>query len=272
MKRFLRLLLPSSIACLLLLSPAVRAQQHAEDHDEAVSTDFRLGEVLALRYYTVADEDQAELESRWKTYVPRFYAHHLEGIDALLLKADRGTRLGAYVWLMNFETLEARNRWFPTEEGPFPEWEEVMALWDREHASEFEGLEMQDEDFTGDYVLVGEAPWEEPPAFAALGIHHFPVKEGMAADFERWVAEKWNPVAHSGEVWILFFKADRGKETGRYLQVFVLENPDTRDRYFPLEGESAEANEVFAPVAETFNEGATFLGERSDWSDWVVIR
>lgn len=258
------------LAALVVAGPPSFGQ--AEPDHGSTKTEFRLGKILALRYYTMPEEKQVQLERLFSDVGYRFWDHHVEGADALLFKADRGDRRGEYLLIENFESMEARARYFPQEEGPFPAWDEVMEIWTQEYGSRFEGLDMENEDWAGDYVLLGEAAWEVPPAIELLGIHHFPVKEGMNEAFERFVVDEWMPNARVGEGWVLVFKADRGRDRGGYVLVYVPDSVEIRDRYWPGGQDSEEAIRAFAPVAGLWDRMMGFFDTRTEFSDWILIR
>lgn len=249
-----------------------RAVAQTDEGHGPTKTEYRLGDVLALRYYTMPEEKQVQLERLFSDVGYRFWDHHVEGADALLFKADRGDRRGAYLLLENFESLEARARYFPQEEGPFPAWDTVMEVWTREYGSRFEGLDMENEDWVGDYVRLGDAPWETPPLIELLGIHHYPVKTGMEEEFERFVMEEWNPNARVGDGWILVFKADRGRDRNGYALVYIPDSIEIRDRYWPGGQDSEEAIRAFAPVAALWDRLQGFFDEQTEYSDWILIR
>lgn len=250
-------------------SRAVAQSDHAH---KPAKTEYRLGDILAVRYYTMPEEKQVQLERLFSDVGYRFWDHHVEGADALLFKADRGDRRGAYLLLENFESPEARARYFPQEEGPFPAWDSIMEIWTREYGSRFEGLDMENEDWAGDYVRLGEAPWETPPLIELLGVHHYPVKAGMEEEFERFVTEEWNPMSRVGDGWILVFKADRGRDRNGYVLVYIPDSIEVRDRYWPGGQDSEEAILAFAPVADLWDRLQGFYEERVEFSDWILIR
>ncbi len=51
------------------------------------------------------------------------------GVEFYLLKGDRGDRAGGYLWAIEFESVEARQRYFPAPNEMSPEAQQLMASW-----------------------------------------------------------------------------------------------------------------------------------------------
>lgn len=236
---------------------------------------FRLGEVIGLRYVTHSEGDTAQYESHVKNFVYPFYENYAPGVDWVVLKGDRGERIGQYAWLANFETRERRDHYFPQEEGPFPRWEPIEQTWlaeTGEDAAEAFGYETE---FSGDFVLVGAEQIKQMPWIDLLGIHHLRVRSGEEADFERFVTEEWNPTAHLLGTWVLIYRADRGERTGEYIMVFAFEQRELRDIYYPEPGVMSEAGEyMWGAVEKPWNDMQRFLDDpvSSEYSDFILIR
>jgi hypothetical protein len=147
-----------------------------------------------------------------------------------------------------------------------------MELWTQEYGSRFDGLEMENEDWAGDYVILGDPAWEAPPRIELLGVHHYRAKDGMAEVLERFVAEEWMPHARVGDGWVLVYKADRGRERGGYAVVYVPDSIEIRDRYWPGGQDSEEAIRAFAPVAELWGRLMEYFEPRVEYSDWVFVK
>jgi hypothetical protein len=60
--------------------------------------------------------DPAEFERfALSEFLPALQALHAPGVEFALLKAERGVEAGAYQFLMVFDSVETRDRYFPEE-------------------------------------------------------------------------------------------------------------------------------------------------------------
>ena len=96
--RRLKLLIAVSLLLTFTLSEAMAQQGN-----------YRLGEVLGLRYFTVTKGDLDTYEQTIKDVQYPFYDRNMPDADWVLMKGDRGQRRGEYAWFWNITTLERRN-------------------------------------------------------------------------------------------------------------------------------------------------------------------
>ena len=268
MKRFL--ILSCALGVGIILTGTLALAQSEESGGDA--REFHLGTVLGIHYLVVPEEGAEKLEQIQTREGYAFIEGHVEGADQLLLKGDRGDRVGHYMTLWNIESKATRDAFWPEPGVPSAEMEEIGGLWEGQIGDRDDGL-VAEADFAGDFILIGQAPWEEPPAFGLLGVHHMTMKAEIVGDFERFVEEKWHPQAHRGDVWVLVFKADRGRDEGKYILVYAFPSAEARDRYYPTAGGvTEEANRAWEPILDLWNEMMAFGGERMEWSDWVLVR
>jgi len=82
-------------------------------------------------------------------------ATELEGVEFYLLKGDRGDREGKYLWVMEIESVEARDRLFPS---PGELSEEVRQFFESYAAvlEKWETLATPVDVIYTDYVVVGK--------------------------------------------------------------------------------------------------------------------
>lgn len=236
---------------------------------------YRLGEVLGLRYFTIETGDQSAFEDLAKTYDYPFYDANVPGADILLLKGDRGKRLGDYAIIINVNTLDQRNSYWPQEQPPHPRWQPIQDEWTSEVGPRYNELQYEGV-FEGDFVLVGAETVPEMPWVDMLGIHHLNVKPGQEKAFERYITENWNPVSHFPGLSVLYFRADRGPRNGQYARVFVFEHRSLRDVYAPTPGtQSKFGAQVFEAYEAMWNEiNERFLENptTSEYTDFYMIR
>ena len=114
-----------------------------------------------------------------------------------------------------------------------------------------------------------------------IAIRHLTLKKKTDPDaFERYVAEVYVPAYQKfvPGVRALILKADRGKNAGKYIHVYIFDSVHTRDLYFPAGKPMSEIGvQVFKPVDEEYSKLEQYVkgapGSSSDnFTDYVVIR
>jgi hypothetical protein len=79
-----------------------------------------------------------------------------EGWKTYIVKGDRGARKGQFALIHEFDSVEARNRYFPTENGePAEEAQQVLRSFEASGLANRWNALVKDGDYT-DYVFVGE--------------------------------------------------------------------------------------------------------------------
>ena len=114
-----------------------------------------------------------------------------------------------------------------------------------------------------------------------IAIRHLTLKKKTdPGAFERYVAEEYAPAYQKfvPGVRALVLKADRGKNAGKYLHIYIFDSVNTRDLYFPAGKPMSEIGvQVFKPVDELNSKLEQYVkgapGSSSDkFTDYVVIR
>ena len=82
--------------------------------------------------------------------IEELYPHTEEGFELYLAKGDKGERVGKYVLLFAFDSVEARNRIWGPPGGPAREWSEA----DRELMAKYGTFVTTSH--LGDYVVLGK--------------------------------------------------------------------------------------------------------------------
>ncbi len=243
---------------------------------------FPIGEVLAIREVTLADDSSAaelerfftkELEPKWQKNVP--------DIQALLMKGDRGARDGKLLSIWNFPTVESRDRYFPSAgEDAYPVFQKAIepmsATLDKYNS--YLSADSSGPDYT-DYVLIGADELKGLPDIQLLGLHTIKVKPGKEKAFESFVKARWNPAwaEHVPGCRTLIFKGDRGANEGGHLLVFTFNPAELRDKYVPdgqPSNEYSEAAQPLEPLWEEFNGylDVTLGSPGHSFTDYVLVR
>lgn len=243
----------------------------------------RLGEVLALREFTLKDGVDAEA---YEQYVAEesnpAWEKHVPGAYAAVMKGDRGERNDGYIQVQIFDTVERRDHYFPAPDAPAPEdgspaypvfaeaYQPMQAVGSK--AAQYAHAP---ESYT-DYVLVGAETVDAMPSCEVIGIHTLKVKRGMEHDFEAFVTHHMNTAGRANGLHTFVYKGDRGAEKGEYIWVAAFDPGYMRDAYFPESQASKAWQEANAPFAELNQRFASYLdegpGQGSTFTDYVVIR
>ena len=114
-----------------------------------------------------------------------------------------------------------------------------------------------------------------------IAIRHLTLKKKTdPGAFEQYVAEEYAPAYQKfvPGVRALILKADRGKNAGKYIHLYIFDSVYTRDLYFPAGKPMSEIGvQVFKPVDELYSKLQQYVkgapGSSSDnFTDYVVIR
>ena len=114
-----------------------------------------------------------------------------------------------------------------------------------------------------------------------IAIRHLTLKKKTdPGAFEQYVAEEYAPAYQKfvPGVRALILKADRGKNVGKYIHLYIFDSGNTRDLYFPAGKPMSEIGvQVFGPVEELYSKLQQYVkgapGSSPDkFTDYVVIR
>jgi hypothetical protein len=89
------------------------------------------GNMLAVREIALKEKvDPAAFERFAVEQLTATFNRHVPGVRAFIMKGDRGDRKNEYVFLLNFDSINTRDFFFPTEESTeFNMAAEALALW-----------------------------------------------------------------------------------------------------------------------------------------------
>ena len=114
-----------------------------------------------------------------------------------------------------------------------------------------------------------------------IAIRHLTLKKKTdPGAFEQYVAEEYAPAYQKfvPGVRALILKADRGKNVGKYIHLYIFDSVNTRDLYFPAGKPMSEIGvQVFKPVEDEYSKLEQYVkgapGSSSDkFTDYVVMR
>lgn len=85
------------------------------------------------------------------------------------------------------------------------------------------------------------------------GFHELALRPGVSEEaFEQFVREKLMPLATYPGWSARLLKGDRGERAGQYAILIEIDSTETRDRYFPGSGPSADAQAFRAQQSATW--------------------
>jgi hypothetical protein len=125
------------------------------------------------------------------------------------------------------------------------------------------------------------------PKVDVLGIHYIKVRPDRRDAFEKYVSDTLHPAVGNlrPDLRLLYYKAVRGPDTGRYITIFAL-TKESRDKYWPGGSDSDDLRAAFKPVrahtkqlltylvdgsALTDEKFAAAVDESREWADFVLI-
>ncbi len=240
---------------------------------DVLSRSTRMGEVLALREFTLKDGvDTTALEQFFfEEVIPSRDKHVVPGLQLVNMKGDRGERDGQYIVAWIFDKVERRDHYFPEEGGAAPEFEEAYAPM---QAIENKAGEYGVAPSYTDYVLVGAETVDVMPSFELLGIHKIEVTPGKEDDFEAFVTHHLNKGESAPGIHTFIYKGDRGVDVGGYIWVVAFDPWYMRDAYFPASGPSSALMEAAPGMQALTGEAiSSFLSTGPGiYTDYVVVR
>jgi len=138
-----------------------------------------------------------------------------------------------------------------------------------------------------EYQLLGPDKVGPLPNVDVLGIHYIKVRPDRRDAFEKYVSDTLHPAVGNlrPDLRLLYYKAVRGPDTGRYITIFAL-TKESRDKYWPGGSDSDDLRAAFKPVRAHTLELLTYLVDGSaltdekfaaavyesrDWADFVLI-
>lgn len=114
-----------------------------------------IGEVIAVRYFEIAEENQDEFELFIENEFHQAFQDHIEGYYNYILKGDRGANIGSYLLLTVFDSADRRDQYFPVPQGPSSEDYNSQWLNIQSTAEKFNSFVPESLDFEyTDYIVV----------------------------------------------------------------------------------------------------------------------
>ena len=202
-------------------------------------------------------------------------SEHSKGASGWIMKGDRGSRSGEYIFAWTFNYKATRDYYFPSSEmSNYPQWNAVLTKFD--FSAPEKPLVDSIKSYT-DYVVIGFHKMIAPQLGEIIAIRHFEVAEEKQEEFENFVIKDFHPAyqAHVDGYYNYVLKGDRGDKTGSYILMTVFDNSDKRDEYFPVPSEPP--SDIFKnqhkPVLNIVEKYRTFIERTKDfnYTDYIVV-
>lgn len=202
-----------------------------------------------------------------------------KGISAKLWYGDRGERKGEYLHTWIFELKANRDYYFPQPDAP--SYSKLVALYDEmniETNPVDPRVEESGASIYTDYVVLGFDDMDSPKWGDMLAFREIEVKPGQEKTFESFVIDQLHPMMqkHINGMYSYVLKGDRGERKGKYLFVYCFSNYETRNRYFPKEGEGG--SEIYAEALEDLSgldaqlQGFLVEDSANNYTDYLIVR
>jgi hypothetical protein len=111
------------------------------------------------------------------------------------------------------------------------------------------------------------------------GLHEIELRPGVRSeDFEKFVIEEVS-LAPSFPGWeTIVLRGNRGERDGKYMLMFVIDNVESRDRFYPGPGQASgevqkfmDSRPEFGQMVEKWKMYATFPDEETNPTDYQVV-
>jgi len=209
--------------------------------------------VIGLHTITLKDSSK---ENEFETFLKEVYHpltnNNFPGMRFIVVKADRGSKIGEYMLLGIFDSAKRRDYHFPADGKRSEELEKQMdelgvqkiinKLYQYIGSSWISDYHVvEDVDQSPQMVIQGSV--SDPACFGLIGLFNVTLKDSSKADeFETFLKEVYNPLGKENFPGMRFiaFKADRGPKIGEYMVLAVFDSAERRDYYYPAEGKKPE--------------------------------
>jgi len=234
-----------------------------------------LPEVIALRELELRpDANEIHFQNYYNKWCKNIKTN-TKGVNAWLMKGDRGARIGKYNMAWGFNYIETRDYYFPVSDiTNYPKWNAALERF-RFQAPEEPLVENMTE-YT-DFIVIGYDKMLNPQLGEVISISYPTVKAGMENELENFVTQQLNNACQDNikGFYMYLLKGNRGAQKGTYAVLRVFDTYEDRKHYFPENSAIPSQNfikarkKIMAPMEKfkTFFENPPV--ENS--SDYVIV-
>lgn len=220
-----------------------------------ISQEVTPGAVVGITSVVPATDEisNTQLETFYGKFLPVFMKE-APSIPFFLMKKIAGKRMGEYAEFYVFESLEARNEWFPepgvTSDIAKQALSNLDEYWNEYHKT------VSSVDYT-DYVVLpfkGESMHLKPGNVVVIYECELAPEKGMTfEDLEKLYREEYGPAFTKSFQGVQFcvLKGERGERTGKYTELIVAKSMDEYKKWMTEDGASTEkAKQAYADMGE----------------------
>ncbi|MFO7671903.1 MAG: hypothetical protein R6W31_19755 [Bacteroidales bacterium] len=208
------------------------------------------GAVVSIHKVVPATEDITN--DQFETFYEKFlsaFMREAPTIPICLMKKISGNRMGEYAEFFVYESLDARNEWFPEPGVSTEKTKELLKnlgeVWDeyRIKVSEVDYTNYVALPFSGKSILV------KPGNVVFIFECEITLEEGMTTEeFEKFYVEEYGPAftKHFQDTQFCALKGERGERTGKYTELTVLKSMAEYNKWITADGMlSEQARQAF---------------------------
>jgi hypothetical protein len=209
---------------LLLLIPLINAQD--------------LPEILAIRELKLRPGVNETAFQNYYNIWCKNIKDHTKGVNAWIMKGDRGSRSNKYDMMWGFNYLETRDYYFPVSDiTNYPKWNAALGRF------QFQAPQdpfVEDINAYTDFLVVGYDNMINPQLGEVLSISFPEVKAGKEKELEDFVTDEMNNAFQDNidGYYIYLLKGDRGALKGKYAVMRVFSKYEKRQLFFPENSET----------------------------------
>ncbi len=217
-------------------------------------------EIVFLNYY-----------NKWCKNIKAF----TKGVNAWIMKGDRGIRQDDYNMVWGFNYVETRDYYFPVSDiNNYPKWNAALERFQFRAPSDPLIEDMTD--YT-DFIIIGYDEMINPQMGEVVSISYPKVKPGSEKEFENFVSKTLNNSFQNNVdgYYLYILKGDRGKMKDQYAILQVFDTYERRNLYFPNDTSvpSATFTKANKKINGLMKELQSYLedGAMDQTTDYVVI-
>lgn len=221
----------------------------------AYSQEITPGAVVSIHMMAPKTEDISN--DQFETFYEKFltaFSKEAPSIPICLMKKIAGKRMGEYAEFFVYESLEARNEWFPkpgvSSEKARELFKNMGDVWDEYHNT------VSNVGYTN-YVALpfsGKSIHVKPGNVVIVYECEITPEEGMTPEeFEKFYVEEYGPsyMKHFQGTQFCVLKGERGERTGKYTELTVLKSMAEYNKWVTADGMLSEkAKQAFSDMGE----------------------
>ena len=214
-----------------------------------------------------------QFESFYEKFLPEF-RKEAPSVPICLMKKIQGKRMGEYLEFYVFESLDARNEWFPKPGVSSDKAKEIFKnlgdVWDKYRKT------ATSVGYT-DYVVLpfpGKSIQVKPGNVVIVFECEITLEEGLSVkDFEKFYLEDYVPMylKHFPGTQFCILKGERGERTGKYTELMFFKSMEDYHKWVTEDGMPTEkTKKAFSDMGEV-QQRMEKMYTWSRYNDYIVL-